>query len=83
MARESSPPVLGDLPLIVLSRGINASAALHANHAELSRVSRNSRHVIVDGSYHEIHLSHPQVVVASIRDVLDAVRGTTKLAGSP
>ena len=73
-ARRAKPTSLGDIPVIVLSRGLNASPEQHAAHAEISRMSRNSRHLVVPDSYHEIHLSHPDVVVAAIRDVVAAVR---------
>jgi pimeloyl-ACP methyl ester carboxylesterase len=73
-ARKASPAPLGDMPLIVLSRGLNASPDLHAAHAEIARLSRNSRQLVVAESYHEIHLSHPNAVVAAIGDVVAAVR---------
>jgi len=73
-ARKGKPTLLGDIPVFVLSRGLNASPEQHAAHAEISRMSRNSRHLVVADSYHEIHLSHPDVVVAAIRDVVAAVR---------
>jgi pimeloyl-ACP methyl ester carboxylesterase len=50
-----------------------ASPEQHA-HAEISRISRNSRHLVVTDSYHEIHLSHPDVVASAIRDVVASVR---------
>jgi pimeloyl-ACP methyl ester carboxylesterase len=73
-ARKATPTLLGDVPVIVLSRGLNASPEQHAAHAEISRMSRNARHLVVADSYHEIHLSHPDVVVAAIGDVVAAVR---------
>jgi pimeloyl-ACP methyl ester carboxylesterase len=78
-ARKATPALLGDLPVIVLSRGLNASPEQHAAHAEISRMSRNARHLVVAGSYHEIHLSHPDVVVRAIGDVVAAVRNKAAL----
>lgn len=78
-ARKANPTLLGDLPLVVLSRGLNASPDQHAAHAEISRLSRNSRHLVVAESYHEIHLSHPNVVIAAITDVIAAVRAKAPL----
>ena len=78
-ARKATPTLLGDLPVIVLSRGLNASTDQHAAHAEISRMSRNARHLVVADSYHEIHLSHPDVVVAAIRDVVASVRAKASL----
>jgi pimeloyl-ACP methyl ester carboxylesterase len=74
VARKTTPTLLGDLPIIVLSRGLNASSAQHAAHAEIARMSRNARHLVVADSFHEIHLSHPDAVVAAIRDVVASVR---------
>jgi pimeloyl-ACP methyl ester carboxylesterase len=73
-ARKATPALLADLPLIVLSRGLNSSPEQREAHAEISRMSRNARHLVVADSYHEIHLSHPDVVVAAIGDVVAAVR---------
>jgi hypothetical protein len=42
-------------------------------------MSRNARHLVVADSYHEIHLSHPDVVVAAIGDVVAAVRAKAPL----
>jgi pimeloyl-ACP methyl ester carboxylesterase len=78
-ARKATPNVLGDLPLIVLTRGLGSSPAQQAAHADISRLSRNSRHQVVADSYHEIHLSHPEAVVAAVTDVVNAVRGGTPL----
>jgi hypothetical protein len=55
-----TPALLSDLPLIVLSRGRDASPELHAAHARIARMSRNARHLVVADAYHEIHLSHPE-----------------------
>lgn len=79
MRRTLSSLALGDLPLVVLSRGLDASAEQRAAHAEISRMSRNARHLVVADSYHEIHLSHPEVVVTAIRDVVASVRAKAPL----
>jgi hypothetical protein len=78
-ARKANPTLLGDLPIVVLSRGLNSSLEQSAAHAEISRLSRNSRHLVVAESYHEIHLSHPNAVVAAIGDVVAAVRAKVPL----
>lgn len=79
-ARKETPALLGDLPLIVLSRGLTASAEQQAAHEGISRMSRNTRHLVVRDSFHEIHLSHPDVVVAAIQDVVAAVKANAPLA---
>ena len=78
-ARQASAAVLGEMPVIVLTRGRDASNELQAAHAEISRMSRNSRHLVIPDVYHEIHLSHPGAVVNAITDVLAAVRSTVAL----
>jgi pimeloyl-ACP methyl ester carboxylesterase len=73
-ARKSTPNLLGDMPVVVLTRGVDASPDQQATHAAIAKLSRNSRHTAVPGSYHEIHLSHPQAVITAILDVAGAVR---------
>jgi pimeloyl-ACP methyl ester carboxylesterase len=73
-ARTSTPTLLGDMPVVVLTRGLDASPNQQAAHAAIAKLSRNSRHTAVPGSYHEIHLSHPEAVVAAVLDVVSAAR---------
>jgi pimeloyl-ACP methyl ester carboxylesterase len=74
-----SPNPLGDRPLVVLTRDQGWSQGLHDTHAGLARLSTNSRHTVVTGSGHEVHLFEPAVVVQAITDVLDAVRSKSRL----
>ena len=55
------------MPVIVLTRGLDASPA---QHAAIARLSRNLRHTAVPVSYHEIHLSHPAAVIKAVQDVI-------------
>jgi pimeloyl-ACP methyl ester carboxylesterase len=71
--------VLGELPVVVLTRGIDASESLRAAHAALARSSSNSRHSMVPDAVHEIHLSRPDVVIEAIEDVLESVRAKRRL----
>ncbi len=66
-ATEAHP--LNDLPLIVLSRGLDASPFQRASQASLARLSTRSRQIVVDDSDHEIHLFRPDVVIQAIQDV--------------
>jgi uncharacterized RDD family membrane protein YckC/pimeloyl-ACP methyl ester carboxylesterase len=68
-ASRASERPLGDLPIVVLSRGLNSSPDQRALHAALASQSSRGRHQVIDGSYHEIHLSHPSAVVAAIQEV--------------
>jgi len=73
-ARKGNPVLLGDLPMTVLTRGLGSSPDQQAAHAELSRMSRIGQHMVVTGAYHEIHLSHPEVVVKAVNAVVTQVR---------
>lgn len=80
---------LGGKPLVVLTRGPASSAAVpedwrrwHGLHAELARLSANSRHVIASQPGHYIHKSEPGLVTTSIRDVLHSARTGTPLAAT-
>lgn len=60
---------LNDLPLIVLSRGMNAGPRQRAWQTDLVRLSTRSRQIVVEDSDHEIHLFRPDVVIQAIADV--------------
>jgi pimeloyl-ACP methyl ester carboxylesterase len=75
----AKPHALGDLPLAVLTRGVDSSQELRDVHAGLARLSTNSRHTVVAGSGHEIHLFQPGAVIQAIRDVLEAQRSKQQL----
>jgi pimeloyl-ACP methyl ester carboxylesterase len=70
---------LGDRPLVVLTRGVGWSQGLQEAHSELARLSSNSRHTVVTGAGHEIHLFEPKVVLQAIADVIEASRKKTRL----
>jgi len=81
--RAKSKYPLGDLPLIVLTRGIpeeegpdgKALEAEHRrDHEAIAAMSRQGKLVIATRSGHHIHLDEPELVIKSIREVLAAVR---------
>lgn len=78
-ARMTTPNPLGEMPVVVLTRGLDASPDQQAAHEAIARLSRNSRHSAVPGSSHEIHLSHPGAVATAIVDVVSAVRERRQL----
>lgn len=49
------------------------------NHAELAKLSTNSRHTVVANAGHEIHLFAPAVVIQAIQDVVEAHRKGRRL----
>jgi pimeloyl-ACP methyl ester carboxylesterase len=65
---------LGSRPTVVLTRGDERSEGREAVHAALAKLSRNSRHSIVAGAGHEIHLFAPAAVVTAIADVVRSIR---------
>jgi pimeloyl-ACP methyl ester carboxylesterase len=73
-----TPYPLGDMPLIVLSRGLpgadnpEVEEEHKRNQAELLGLSRSARQVIAPHSGHQILLDEPHLVVEAIREVLAA-----------
>ena len=75
---RNDPHPLGDVPLMVLSRGKaerdeRAEAAHAAAQAALMKLSRNSRQVVAFNSGHHIPIEQPGLVVSAVRDVLDEI----------
>ena len=76
----TTPYALGDMPIVVLSRGRPESADTlrerehERNQAELLTLSRRARRVIARRAGHSILLDEPEVTIAAIRDVLAATR---------
>jgi pimeloyl-ACP methyl ester carboxylesterase len=79
----------GDLPLIVLSRGVSPFAvpgkpqsALNkateaenlAMHKEIAALSTRGKHRVVPGTGHIVHLDKPEAVVAAIGEMLNEVK---------
>jgi pimeloyl-ACP methyl ester carboxylesterase len=86
----SSVP-LGDIPLIVISRGEGGypdtpevsgkqlEQERKEQQAELVHLSRNGKQVIAEHSGHNIHLEDPALVMQQIREVVEAARSKRKL----
>lgn len=81
--RTRTAHVLGDLPLIVLSRGLpeDSSPAGRTGEQEHTRdqaslvaLSRVGKQIIAKRSGHHIPLDQPDLVVAAIRDVIAGAR---------
>lgn len=76
----SEPPsTLGDLPLIVLTRGVDDAsqqerdAWSHLQH-ELTLLSSNGKQVIAIESGHHIYADQPELLLASIEELVGQVR---------
>ena len=76
--RKQGAP-FGDRPTVVLSRGNERDADREDAHARLAKLSTNSRHTVIAGSGHEIHLFQPAAVIAAVNDVLEAIAKKTPL----
>ncbi len=78
--RAKSQYPLGDIPLIVLTRGIaeENSKALEDEHrqahASVAAMSRQGKLIIAERSGHHIQLEEPELVIKAIRDVVMAAR---------
>ena len=81
--RAKSPHPLGDMPLIVLTRGISekdgpdgkAFGEEHRrDHAAIASMSRNGKLVIATRSGHHVQLDEPELVIKSIGEVLASLR---------
>jgi pimeloyl-ACP methyl ester carboxylesterase len=83
--RAATPYPLGDLPLVVLSRGIPIDPAgergvereqeRQRHNADLAALSRNGKQIAASaGTGHHIHIDEPQLVIQAIRQVVSAAR---------
>jgi pimeloyl-ACP methyl ester carboxylesterase len=81
--------MLGNIPLIVLSKGSGGFSGL-ADSAQLekqrlrlqddlSHLSTNSKHIIDKNSGHNIHLEDPPAVILAIKEVIKAYKTHSKL----
>jgi pimeloyl-ACP methyl ester carboxylesterase len=76
--RLSAPHALGDLPLIVLRRGIRTNDVLNQREADLAALSSVGRLVVAMNSDHDIYLYEPDLVAGAIRDVVNTARAGRK-----
>ena len=76
---EQPPASLGDLPLIVLTRGEQASSpeeqkARDEMQQELVALSSNSKQVIAADSGHSIQYDQPELLIGSVKQLVKLVR---------
>jgi pimeloyl-ACP methyl ester carboxylesterase len=81
--RAKSQHPLGDMPLIVLTRGKSekdgpdgkAFEEEHRrDHTAIATMSGNGKLIIAEQSGHQVQLDQPELVIKAIRDVLATVR---------
>jgi len=92
-ARVEAP--LRPMPLVVLSHGLPFAAPfagwpseamegiMLALQDDLAQLVPNARHVIASQSGHDIHQDQPELVIAAIHAVVEAVRDPSTWAGQP
>ena len=82
-ARAKSEHPLGDMPLIVLTRGKSEEEGPDGKafeeehrlgHAAMAAMSRNGKLIIAEHSGHHVQIDEPELVVKAIRDALAAAR---------
>ena len=81
---------LGDMPLIVLTRGISEYSVTDESgkmqdedrkrhQADLVNLSSNSEQIIAENSGHHIQLDDPKLVIDVVRRVIEVARHPAKL----
>ena len=76
--RKAGTP-FGNRPTVVLSRGDERNKDREDVHKALANLSTNSRHTVVIGAGHEIHLFQPRAVITAVNDVLEAIAKKSQL----
>jgi pimeloyl-ACP methyl ester carboxylesterase len=66
---------LPDVPLVIVSSGDQPSDVI-AKHRQLARLSSSGRHIVAATSGHWIQFDDPDLVVETIRDIVDRTRRT-------
>ena len=75
LAQASAVTSLGDLPLIVVSRGLASDADWQRLQADLLRLSSRSEQRFADRSGHNVQIDQPEAVVGAIVAMVERVRG--------
>lgn len=74
LAQAGAVTSFGDLPLIVLSRGLDPDPDWQAAQARLTQLSSNSQHLIAEHSDHGVQLRQPAAALAAIVKMIEQVR---------
>ena len=64
----------GDIPLIVLSRGLDQDSDWQAGQAELLQLSTNSQQLFAEKSGHNIELDQPEAAAGAIVKMVQIIR---------
>jgi pimeloyl-ACP methyl ester carboxylesterase len=74
LAQAGAITTFGDLPLIVLSRGLKSDPKWQEMQAEMLQLSTNSRQLIADASGHSVQMDQPQAAVGAIVAMVERTR---------
>jgi pimeloyl-ACP methyl ester carboxylesterase len=74
LAQADAVRTFGDLPLIVLTGGLDQQTGWQTMQVELLQLSSNSRQVIADNSGHNIQIDQPEAAIAAIMDMVSQLR---------
>lgn len=74
-AAVASVTSLRDLPMVVISSGEQAADVLE-QHRQLAGLSARGRHLVASGSGHWIPFDDPDLVITTIREMVDRIRRT-------
>ena len=94
-AHERGGALLGDKPLIVISRAAGGYRPIRGivskeqaelleherleHNQDLLRLSHNSKAIVANQSGHDVHIDQPDLIIESIRAVRDAIRNHSHL----
>jgi len=75
-AASAGPYPLGNLPLVVVSTG-NQARGYKELQMGLLALSRSSRQMMADRSFHSVEIDQPEVAIGAIQEVVAVVRKST------
>jgi pimeloyl-ACP methyl ester carboxylesterase len=76
--QASAVKTFGDVPLIVLSRGLDPDSNWQAMQTELLQLSSDSQQLIADKSAHNVQLDQPDAAATAITKMVAQLRQTAK-----
>ena len=74
LAQADAVKTFGDLPLIVLTAGLNKQTDWQTMQVELLQLSSNSQQMFADKSGHNIQIDQPEAAVAAIVKMVSQLR---------
>ncbi|MBW4438457.1 MAG: alpha/beta hydrolase [Pleurocapsa minor GSE-CHR-MK-17-07R] len=74
LAQADAVRTFGDLPLLVVTGGLEQMDGWQTMQAELLELSSDSRQIVVEHSGHNVQMDRPEAAVAAIMDMVAQVR---------